>query len=201
MITHSTAQGPQASVLCFLQELLSLIVFLPAWMQTCPWMLWQLQVSLPYRDLFSRCGVSLTPWQPLAPCACVLLDGKERVVLRVNAVFFEKVFRSLHEFQTHVVGSLMLKILDDVYHESALTFIRFDDDKEALATSPGSLHLLLLQLQLLLGPHMVPSTHRLALLVISAPKGQAVTQLPILGSCTVNRYLSYHFCQENKHEQ
>ena len=70
------------------------------------------------------------------------------MVLQVNVVFFEKVFRSLHEFQADTVGSILLNMLDDLSHEALLGFIGFDGDEDALAASYGLLRLWWLELQL-----------------------------------------------------
>lgn len=150
MITHHTAQGPQAHLLCILQESPPWIVFLPAQMQTCPHTLWSLQVSLPEHHLTCLHNAqSLQHHDTTWPCAHVFHQtGREWMVLRVSVVFFEKVFRSLHEFQADTVGSIQRKMLDDLSHEAPLGFIGLDGDEDALTASHGLRQLWWLQLQL-----------------------------------------------------
>lgn len=106
-------------------------------METCPRILWRLQLSLPEHHLTCPHNAQSllhhdTPW----PCVHVFHQtGREWMVLQVNVVFFEKVFRSLHEFQADTVGSILLNMLDDLSHEALLGFIGFDGDEDALAAS------------------------------------------------------------------
>jgi hypothetical protein len=61
------------------------------------------------------------------------------MVLQVNVVFFEKVFRSLNKFQSHKVESLLLKLLDDLSHKTPLDPIRLDSNESELIVGHGLL--------------------------------------------------------------
>lgn len=63
--------------------------------------------------------------------------SKEWTVLQVNIVFLEKVFRSLYEFHSNKVESLLLKTLYDLAYKASLDPIWLDGNEGALTVGHG----------------------------------------------------------------